>query len=402
MTPPANGPSPHHLSRALLLTLAVCAGAAVANLYYAQPLLATIGQDLREPSHVGWVAVATQVGYTLGILFILPLGDLVDRRRMTVVLAGLLALSQLACAFAPSLTALALGCVAVGVAAVITQVMVPMAADLAEPAERSHAVGVVFSGILGGILLARTISGALGQVLGWRAMLAIAAGAAIALAVALGLMLPRLQPKVTHGYLALLGSMRDLLRRHRPLRVACAIQACVFALFSAFWSVLALLLARPPFEFGPAVAGSFGLVGLVGVVAANLSGRWIDRVGSRHALRVGLGCCVAAFVVLRAWVAVPGLVVGVLLLDFGMSVANVANQSLIMGLEAEARSRINTLYVGALFLGGATGSAAASAAWVHGGWAWVADFGIAVALVALGLQLLTRHGGVAPAAHAVA
>ena len=374
-------------SRKLLFVLALCAGAAVANLYYAQPLLALIAHTFNAPATVGLVAVTTQVGYTLGILFILPLGDLVDRRRLTVILVGVLALSTIACALAPSLGTLAIASLFVGVGAMIAQILIPFAADLAAPAQRARAVGVVFSGILGGILLARTISGVIAEALGWRPMFVIASVAAMALGVILSMSLPKVEPKTSQRYLTLLGSMFGLLVRHPSLCRACAIQACLFAIFSAFWSVLALLLAKPPFELGPTAAGAFGIVGLAGVGAANISGRLIDRYGRRLGLFIGLTCCVVAYGILLANLSLITLVAGVLLLDFGMSVANVANQSMILGLDTQATSRINTIYVTSIFLGGAMGSAVASAAWAHSGWPAVCAFGFAVALLAFGIHV---------------
>ena len=380
------------LSRKLLYLLALCAGASVANLYYAQPLLAMIAGEFHAPNHAGWIAVATQAGYTLGILLVLPLGDLMDRRRLTLWAVSVLAVALVGCAAAPSLNLLVAASVMVGFGAVTTQIMVPLAADLAAPAQRAQAVGIVFSGILTGILLARTLSGLVGQWLGWRAMFMLAAAFAVGLGALMGTSLPRLAPKGSQSYLALLGSMWQLFRRHRKLRIACAVQACVFAIFSAFWSVLALHLARPPFELGPAAAGAFGLVGLVGVLAANLGGRVIDRVGPTRSLRVGLVCCVASFLVFAFDVSLRGLICGVVLLDFGLSVANVANQSMILGLEAEARSRINTIFVTAIFLGGAIGSAAAAAAWAHGGWPVVCAFGLGTAVLSLATHLFFKPG----------
>lgn len=375
------------LSKKLLFMLALCAGASVANLYYAQPLLAAIAETFSAPTTVGSIAVATQIGYTFGILFVLPLGDLVDRRRLTTCLAVILVLATLACALAPSLTLLVVASLFVGFGATITQVLVPIAADLAVPDQRGRAIGTVFSGILAGILLARTVSGAIGQVVGWRPMFMIAAAAAIALGLTLRMSLPKLQPKSSQPYLALLGSMLQLLSKYPALRTACLIQACVFAIFSAFWSVLALLLVKPPFELGSAVAGAFGIVGIIGVSAANFSGRFLDRYGTRLGLLVGLSCCVAAYLVFAADISLVALIVGVALLDFGLAIANVANQSMILGLDPQATSRVNTIYVTAIFLGGAVGSAAASAAWAHGGWHLVSLFGLATAVLALAIHL---------------
>jgi predicted MFS family arabinose efflux permease len=380
-------PAPQALSKKLLFILASCAGLAVANLYYAQPLLALIADSFNAPTTIGLVAVATQVGYTFGILFVLPLGDLIDRRRLTVSLGTILVLAALGCALAPSLRLLALASLLVGFGATITQVMVPFAADLALPEQRGRAVGVVFSGLLAGILLARTVGGAIGQLLGWRAMFGLASVIALLLVAILRISLPKTKPKTSQSYLGLMRSMIALLAKHRSLRCACAVQACLFAIFSAFWSTLALLLAKPPFELGAAAAGAFGIVGLVGVGAANVSGRLIDRYGSRRGLFVGVTCCVLSYAVFLADVSLRGLVFGIVLLDFGLSIANVSNQSKILGLDLQATSRINTIYVTAIFLGGSIGTAIASAAWVGSGWSAVCVFGLAAALLAFVINI---------------
>lgn len=377
------------LSRSVLFLLAFCAGASVANLYYAQPLLALIGQTFHAPTSVGLISTATQIGYTLGILFILPLGDLVERRRLTVVLASVLAVATLACAFAPSFQLLMLTSLFVGVSAIITQIMVPLATDLAAPEQRGRAVGIVFSGILAGILLARTFSGLVGQAFGWRPMFVVASVVAVVLGIILFKALPRLAPKTRQSYLSLYVSMGRLMAKYPSLRTACAIQACLFGVFSAFWTILALLLAQSPFNLGPAAAGAFGIVGLVGVGAANVSGRLIDRFGSKLGLRIGLACCVAAWAIFSLHLSLVALIAGVLLLDFGLSVANVSNQSQILGLEPDARSRINTLYVTSTFIGGSIGSASASIAWAHGGWSAVCAFGLGAAVLAGLIHLAT-------------
>jgi predicted MFS family arabinose efflux permease len=298
-----------------------------------------------------------------------------------------LVLATLACAFAPTLGALVVASLFVGFGATIAQIIVPFAADLATPEQRGQAVGVVFSGILAGILLARTVSGGMAEILGWRPMFAIASLAAIVLGVMLRTSLPKTEPKASQRYTELLGSMVHLLAQHRSLRVACAIQACLFAIFSAFWSVLALLLSKPPFSLGAAAAGAFGIVGLAGVGAANLSGRLIKRYGTNVTLRYGLASCVVAYSIFALNVSLIAMIVGVVLLDFGMSIANVSNQSMILGLDAQARSRINTIYVTAIFLGGSIGSAVASVAWSHSGWLAVCVFGLAAALLALSIHL---------------
>ncbi|KPX12838.1 MFS transporter [Pseudomonas syringae] len=385
---PAAGTS---LPRSLLFVLALCAGASVANLYYGQPLLALISRTFDASAHIGWVAVAPMVGYTLSLVSVLPLGDLVDRRRLSVILACIMALGAFSCAMAPSLTLLAVACGVLGFGAVITQILLPMSADLVSDSQRARALGIVFSGVLAGILVARTLSGFIGQAYGWRLMFAVAGLVALGLALTLAKALPRSAPKVRQSYFSLFTSMWQMLKRHAALRNACLIQGCLFGVFTAFWSVLALLLANPPFQMGAAAAGSFGIVGVAGVIAANLSGRIIERFGSAHGRLFGIGCCLLAYVVFAADLSLRGLVVGVTLMDFGLSIANVASQNTILGLEPAARSRLNTLYVTSIFLGGSLGASLASLGWANGGWGAVCALGLALSLIALMVHMLGQR-----------
>nr|WP_256344915.1 MFS transporter [Pseudomonas gingeri] len=375
-----------------MFVLAICAGASVANLYYAQPLLALIAQSFDAASHIGWVAVAPMLGYTLSLISVLPMGDLVDRRKLSIILACTMALGAMACAAAPSIMTLTLASAVVGFGAVITQLLLPMSADLVPDSQRARALGIVFSGVLAGILVARTVSGVIGQAFGWRAMFVVAGIGAIALALTLGKCLPRLAPKTGQSYLSLYTSMWQMLKRHPSLRAACIIQSCVFGLFTAFWSVLALLLAKPPFELGAAAAGAFGIVGIVGVLAANFSGPLIERFGSAKGRLLGIGCCLVAYLVFSFDVSLRGLVIGVVLMDFGMSIANVSSQNTILGLEPEARNRLNTLYVTSIFLGGSMGASIASLGWAHLGWPAVCAVGLILSLVALAVHLLGQRG----------
>lgn len=304
-----------------------------------------------------------------------------------MLLVGLLAVALFVCATTPNFAVLVLASLAVGMGAVIAQILMPFAAELAAPDERGRAVGVVFSGILTGILLARIVSGFISEAWGWRVLFVLAGVCALALGGVLNRALPKIEPKTTQSYGSLLASIAQLFMKYRTLQVACAIQACSFAIFSAFWSILALLLAGEPYHLGTAAAGAFGLVGLAGVMAANVSGQLVDRMGMLKIRCIGLLCCVAAWGVFLVNSSLVALVAGVLLLDFGLSFASVANQSMVLGLETEARNRINTIYVTASFLGGTIGTALATVAWAHGSWLAVCCFGLAVACLAVVIHL---------------
>ena len=366
--------------------LALAAGLAVANLYYNQPVLGLVAAELKGGDHVALVATITQVGYTLGLLLLVPLCDTLNRKKLVLALSGLLVVSAAAAALAPGMTVLLAASAGMGVAATITQMVVPMAADLVADGQRGKAVGIAFSGVLCGILLARVVSGAVGQWLGWREAFWLAD----ALAVLLAWRLPDLPRKSSLPYGRLLVSMLQLLRDYRPLRYAAAIQACIFGSFSAFWSVLALYLQSPAYGLGAGVAGSFGLVGLMGVLAAQAGGRLADRFGARFGVLLGTLTGIAAFG-LMSLNGMAALVAGVVMLDFGVSIAQVSNQSLILGLSESARGRVNTIYMTVLFMGGSLGSAAASHAWAAYRWQGVMLTGGGFALAGLVFHLLERR-----------
>jgi predicted MFS family arabinose efflux permease len=379
------------LTPGLMYTLAASSGVSVANLYYNQPVLGLVAETYGRNVNVGLVPMWTQIGYTLGLISLVPLGDQLNRRHLILGLCGALALATAGCALAPTFWLLLAASALVGVTATITQIVMPLAADLATPASRGKVVGSVFSGALTGILLARTLSGFVGQLGGWRAMFWLASMLAVAMGFFLALRLPSVKPQTTLSYPNLMRSMRSLLIRHSALRRSSFVQACVFGAFSAFWSVLALHLKNPPYDFGPAIAGSFGLVGVIGVAAASIGGRLTDRYGVRTGALVGASCCVAAFLVFMASSSVAALVLGVVLLDLGVALSQVSNQSQILGLEEGARSRINTLYVTGIFFGGAFGTGLASLGWKAGGWIDVCLVGLTLSLVALGTRALGRN-----------
>jgi predicted MFS family arabinose efflux permease len=270
--------------------MTVGSGLAVANIYYAQPLLADMGRYFGVPDRrMGAVAMLSQVGYATGLLVFVPLGDRLERRSFILVMLGAVTVALVGVATAPSFLWLAAASLMVGVTTITPQLLVPFAAHLAEPSERGQVVGTVMSGLLIGILAARTVSGVVGEYLGWRAMHGIAAALMVALALALKELLPRSQPEsLGVSYLGLLRSIGGLLRDEPVLRQSCLFGATGFGAVSAFWTTLAFHLARPPFRYSSGVVGLFGLVGIVGALAAPLAGRFADRRSARHAIGAGL------------------------------------------------------------------------------------------------------------------
>jgi predicted MFS family arabinose efflux permease len=389
------------LSRGLVTLLAVVAGVSVANLYYVQPLLPVLARDFAAgPEAVGAVSVATQVGYAVGLTLFIPLGDAVERKALILALCGATVLALLGVAAAPSLAWVTAASFLTGAFTVVPHVALPLAAHLAAPHERGRIIGVVLSGLLTGILLARAVSGLVGQALGWRAVYLLAALAMVALALALQRRLPRGAPASALGYPALLRSLVTLTRAHRELRQSALLGACGFAAFSVFWTTLAFFLAGPEHRLGSGVAGLFGLVGVAGALAAPAVGRLADARGPRLASGLALGLALAAFAVLALlgqWLW--GLAAGVLLLDVGVQANQVANLSRVHALEPEARSRLNTVYMVTYFVGGAAGTWAGARAWAAWGWTGVWSSGGAFVLCGLALwaaDLRSARAGAQP------
>ncbi|WP_448098232.1 MFS transporter [Luteibacter yeojuensis] len=393
---PPSTAEPASLPRATLYAMALAAGLAVANIYYNQPMLGIMSRDLHDGAVERWIPMLTQLGYAGGLLFLLPLGDALERRRLIAVQFIVLSLALVLAAVAPGLAMLAVASVMVGAAATVAQQIVPFATILSAPEKRGAAVGTVMSGLLTGILLSRTIAGFVSSMAGWRAMFWLAVPVALVGAVLMATRLPEHRPARRVPYRELLGSLVGLWRAEPLLRRAALTQAVIFASFSAFWTVLALRLEQPPLHLGAATAGLFGVVGAVGVAMAPVAGRIADRRGPWLVIAMGAAATVLAWAVFALWTSLAGLIVGVIVLDFGVQIALVSHQHLIYGLHPEFKSRLNTLFMTTMFLGGAAGSFAAAEAWRRAGWLGVCVLGGGLAIIALVSRMLHR-----PAPHPV-
>ncbi len=377
------------LTAALTWTMAIASGVAVANLYYNQPLLADMARAVRvSPEQIGWVAMLTQIGYAGGMLLFVPLGDALERRQLNVIMCAVSAAALIGVALAPNFSLLALTSLAVGLTSVVPQMLVPFAAYLAAPEERGRSVGMVMSGLLIGILLARTLSGYVGAQLGWRNMYWIASGMMVVLAVVLALALPDSRPRAHMPYGELMKSLVTLVRREPQLRESALVGAMMFGCFSAFWATLVFLLEGAPYHYGSQAAGLFGLVGVVGASAASLAGRLADVHHPRHMLRLALIVTAVSFLLFwtfghQLW----GVVVGVVLLDAGVQGGHVTNQTRIYRLLPEAQNRINTVYMVVYFVGGSIGTTLAAHAWEHWGWAGVCGVSLGMLVIA-GMKLM--------------
>jgi len=382
------------LSRGLVLLLATTCGAAVANNYYAQPLLNTIANAFGvSDATAGLLVTAGQAGYALGLALLVPLGDLLERRRLITRLLVITAAAEAAAAAAPGFAVLASALAIAGVTSVVAQIVVPMAASMAPEAQRGQVVGTVMSGLIIGIMLARMVSGLIASAGSWRPVYVMAAAIMLLLAAVLRRVLPEVRPTERMSYRALLRSVLDLVREEPVLRQRMGLGAAALGCFSILWTPIAFLLSGPPYHYGTAIIGLFGVAGLAGAAIAPVAGRLADRGRGRSTT---LGAILA---LLGSWALLaPGahslaaLIAGIVLLDLGSQALHISNQSAIYALRPRARSRLNTAYMVAYFVGGAVMSAAASLIYSVAGWGGVCVLGAATAAAALCLWLVTSRG----------
>ena len=360
-----NAPETILLRRPLVLLMAIAAGMTVANLYYAQPLLEELSRYFQvSHSAIGIAAMLVQIGYALGLLFLVPLADIRERRSLiiTVLLCSIGALLLISCS--PGISLFFVSSLLLGTTSIVPQLLVPFAAQLAPPHERGKAIGNVMTGLLIGILLSRTLSGVVGTALGWRAVYRLAASMAVLLAIAFSLTLPRSRPDSVMGYGALMRSIGSLFRSQRVLREASLVSASMFGAFSAFWTTLSFLLKSPIYNLGAEVAGLFGLVGVAGALTASVVGRVTDRVSPRFTLTIAI--ILSALSYICFWTlgyTMAGLIAGVIALDIGMASGHISNQARIYALDPAARNRINAVYMVTNFIGGASGSLLGAFSW---------------------------------------
>ncbi|GAA2450922.1 MFS transporter [Actinomadura vinacea] len=381
------------LSRGLLLLMSVATGLAVAGNYFAQPLLDLIGRELGlGPSLAALVVTAAQGGYALGLILLVPLGDLVERRRLAVSLYAATAVFLLVSATAANGTVLLASTALTALTSVGAQVVVPFAVTLADPAERGRVVGTVMTGLMLGLLLARTASGALSELGGWRTVYWANAVLMALMAVLLRVFLPRLGGDGRRlSYPGLLRSTVAMFRYEPLLRWRAGIAALDMASFSVLWTALAFLLVRPPYGWSESTIGLFGLVGAAGALTATVAGRLADRGYVQAVTGAGTLLLMASWLPIAAGArSLVWLLAGVLVLDLAHQAVLNSNQNVLYALRPEARNRINSAFLTSFFVGGAAGSALTSVVWVHGGWTGVCVLGGTLSAGSVALWLLER------------
>ncbi|AYL99537.1 MFS transporter [Mucilaginibacter celer] len=370
--------------------MTIATGLVVANIYYNQPLLADMAHTFGvSDKKAQQISLFTQIGYATGLLFIIPLADMLKRKRLILIDLVLVIIALVASAMAQSIILMMIAGFLVGVSSVIPQLLIPMAAHLARPHERGKKIGFVMSGLLIGILLSRTLSGFIGEHFGWRSMYYIAAGLMVLIWLMIFLFLPEVEPDYKGNYAKLMKSLIQLIKTQPKLRLAAFRGGLCFAGFSAFWTTLVFLLKQPQFNEGSAAAGMFGLVGAFGAVAAGLMGRLSDKMNAYKLSGYTLGLILISFIVFYfSSHSMAGLIIGVILLDMGVQATHISNQSIIFALIPEARNRINTVYMVSYFIGGALGTFFASQVWKTYQWSGVCVIGIILSVIVLAVHML--------------
>lgn len=373
------------LSPALILLMSVATGLAVASNYYAQPLLDTIARAFNlSASSAGFIVTAAQLGYAAGLLFLVPLGDMFERRMLIVSMTLLAAGGMLITASSQSLTMMIIGTALTGLFSVVAQILVPLAATLASPEKRGKVVGTIMSGLLLGILLARTVAGLLASLGGWRTVYWVASVLMVVMALALWRGLPKVKQENHLNYPQLLASVFSLFTQDKLLRTRALLGCFTFANFSILWTSMAFLLAAPPFNYSEGVIGLFGLAGAAGALGARPAGGLADKGKSHMTTTAGLVLLLLSWAAIwYGHVSVLALIVGILVLDLTVQGVHITNQTVIYRVKPEARNRLTAGYMTSYFIGGAAGSLISASAWQHVGWTGVCAIGAIMAVLNL-------------------
>ena len=377
------------LTSRLLLLLAIITGFSVANLYYLQPLLSEVSISFQvSPTTVGSAAMLTQIGYAIGMLFILPLADIMNKKLLICIVALGAAIILLIIGISNSLWVFLIATLLLGVFSVTPQLIIPLGAELADAQKRGAVIGKIMSGLFIGILLSRTASGFIGEYFGWHMVYFIASGLMLFIVIMVVFYLPNYHNAQSVKYLDLFLSMFQIVKQEKTLRSAALSGGLTFAVFSIFWTTLPFWLASPQYSFGPQVVGIFGLVGVIGVIAAPVVGKMADRRSPETTISWAIVIVILSYLCfLLLGKHIFGLVIGVILLDLGIQSCHISNQARIFALSDTASNRINTFYMVSYFCGGAFGSWLGSFCYTHWGWHGVGVSGLVLLLIALGFNL---------------
>ena len=378
--------------------MAICTGLIVSNIYYCQPLVVLISKEFGvAESKAASVTFYTQLGYALGLLLLVPLGDMLEKRNQIVFTTALAVIFLIGAAAAPSLTMLCVASLLIGCTSIVPQLILPLAAHLSPPEKRGKIIGTVMSGLLIGILISRTLSGFVGAWLGWRSMFWIAALISAILLVAMWLVFPQVQSEYGGGYGNLMKSLVTLTRQQPVLREAAAINALTFASFGMFWTTMVLHLSGAPFYFHSDQIGLFGLAAVAGALIAPLIGGAADKRNPRIAIGYGLLIVGVSYILFYSvGSSVLGMVIGIILLDLGQQSVHISNQTRVYALVPAARNRLNTVYMTASFIGTSLGSFIGLWIWDQAKWTGICIAGGSLIAAALTIYALTYKRAVKP------
>lgn len=380
---PLQTPAAPGISALLTYFMAAACAVIVANLYYCQPLLGRLSDYFGvTETAASWINISSQLGYGMGLFFIVPLGDRMVRRTLLVRMILLSVLALIGASLSPNIYVLYFFSLCIGATSTACQVFVPLAAALATEQERGRVIGTVMGGLLSGILLSRTLSGFVADHLGWRAMFWIGAALMLVTSLLVRRIVPGEKPAFQGSYRALIRSLFQLLRQEPTARESSWIGACLFGAISVFWSTMAFYLEKPPFGYSLSAIGMFGVVGMAGAIISPQAGRMMDRHGYRLPMRWGLLAMVTGYAIMyQSHYTILFLVAGIVLIDVGLQLAHIPNLSRMAALAPEARTRLNTIYMTSFFIGGTLGSVIGSYAWQTFGWNGVCSAGLILVLL---------------------
>lgn len=375
------------IPRPLLIALAAMAGISVANIYYCQPLLAMMGSELGiSEMNASLIAMVTQAGYACGLFFVIPAGDMVNRRKIVTWCFLALSAALSATSALHSFPLILAASFVVGMCSVMPQIFIPMAAQFSEPEKKGENVGYIVTGLLTGILASRVISGLVGTWLGWRAMYAIAAAVMLVCTAVILRIMPDTASNYSGTYGGLMKSLAGIAAKYRTLRLCSLRSALAFGSFLALWSSLTFRMEQEPFYAGSGTVGLLGLCGIVGALMASVVGRFVSKVGVRNFNIIGCSLILLFWLLLFLYDShYSSIIAAIILIDIGMQCIQLSNQTVIFSLDARASNRINTIFMTSYFLGGSLGTLLSGAAWSHAGWTGVTAAGALLA----GASLLT-------------
>ncbi len=381
------------LPASLLWTLAIIAGISVANLYYNQPLLNRINDELDISEFTAnLIPMTTQIGYAAGLLFIIPLGDLYNRRNIIVVNFLLLSASLFGIAVATNIHFILLASLITGICSVMPQIFIPIAAQFSRPEKKAQNVGLLISGLLTGILGSRVISGIVGEYWGWRTIFYIAAGMMLACIFIIIRTLPDMPSNFKGSYWGLMKSVFTLIRQNATLRLVSFRAGLCFGCFLTLWACLAFKMSQAPFYAGNNIIGMLGLCGMAGALTASFVGRYVHRYGVRRFNFIGCGIMIASWCLLYLFQnSYAGIIAGIILIDIGMQCIQISNQTCALSLAPRAANRVNTIFMTTYFIGGAFGTFLAGTFWHHAGWTGVTLTGVCLAGTSLLITLFAKH-----------